>query len=216
MTRTQTITITEQVDHFDVILDALGRAMIGVVAGVGRLLWWAVLFPMVSAPIAATAGVWLLVGWVAGIGVAGMAVAGMVLWRQWSPQTFERWLSGRIRSRWLGWFRYRRRWATLLTACDLATRDGDRVFVPRLVSVRIGDSIDIVRTRMLPGHSPDTWFNRRDHLAHGFGAQQARVNLAGPGQIEIAFRHDDSLADPVVVPFESIAGFKNVTDIKAA
>jgi S-DNA-T family DNA segregation ATPase FtsK/SpoIIIE len=180
------------------------------------LAWWAILFPMVSVPagIAVAAG-WFY-GWPAGIGVAGGTVAGMVLWRQRSPQTFERWFTGRIRSRFLTWHRYRRRWATLLTACDLSTRDGDRVLVPRLVSVHIGESTDLVRARMLPGHSPDSWTNRRDHLAHGFGAQQAQIRFAGPGLVEIVFRRSDSLADPVVVPFESLAGFKPLPGSKAA
>lgn len=203
--------------------DPMGEVLDGVLTAAGRLLlasfvlvWWAVLFPMITVPVVVTVAAWLLIGWPAGIGVAGGAVAGMVLWRQRSPQTFERWFTGRIRSRFLTWHRYRRRWAKLLTACDLATRDGDRVTVPRLVSVQIGSSTDIVRTRMLPGHSPDSWTNRRDHLAHGFGAQEARVRFAGPGLIEIVFRRSDALADPVVVPFESLAGFKTLPTRKAA
>ncbi|MEV0686848.1 hypothetical protein AB0I35_23555 [Nocardia sp. NPDC050378] len=75
--------------------------------------------------------------------------------------------------------------------------------------------MDTVRTKMLPGHSPDDWENRADHLAHAFGTQHAAVTVAGPALIEISFRRTDSLADPVVVPFESMAGFKNVTN-KAA
>ncbi|MGW5440848.1 hypothetical protein [Nocardia asteroides] len=203
---TKTTTPDPMSEVLDALLTALGRILL---AGFS-VLWWAVLFPMVTVPVVgiAAAGVWL--GWPAGIGVAGGSVAGMVLWRRWSPQTFERWFTGRIRTRFLTWHRYRRRWATLLTACDLATRDGDRVMVPRLVSVQIGKSTDIVRTRMLPGHSPDSWTNRTDHLAHGFGAQQARIRFAGPGLVEIAFRRSDALADPVVVPFESLAGFKTI------
>ncbi|MEV0682702.1 hypothetical protein AB0I35_02445 [Nocardia sp. NPDC050378] len=216
MSRTQKITITEQVDYFDVILDALGRAMIAAVVGVGWLLWWAVLFPMVSAPIAAVVAAWVLLGWVAGLGVAGVAVAGMVLWRLRSPQTFERLLSSRIRSRWLAWFRYRRRWATLLTACDLVNRDGDRVLVPRLVSVHIGDALDTVHARMLPGHTPDSWARRADALAHGFGARQARLRFSGPGQLAITFRRSDALAEPILAPIESIAGFKTVPGTEAA
>ncbi|UGT54215.1 hypothetical protein [Nocardia asteroides] len=203
--------------------DPAGEVLDAVLTGAGRLLlsvftlaWWAVLFPMVSVPAGITIAAAWFYGWPAGIGVAGGAVVGMVLWRLRSPQTFERWFTGRIRARFLTWHRYRRRWTKLLTACDLAARDGDRVMVPRLVSVQIGDSTDLVRTRMLPGHCPDSWTNRTDHLAHGFGAQQARIRFAGPGLVEIAFRRSDSLSDPVVVPFESLAGFKTVPGTKAA
>ncbi|MFD5179780.1 hypothetical protein ACFWM1_28510 [Nocardia sp. NPDC058379] len=203
--------------------DPAGEVLDAALTGAGRLLlsvftlaWWAVLFPMVSVPAGiAIAAAWVY-GWTAGIGVAGGAVAGMVLWRHRSPQTFERWFTGRIRSRFLTWHRYRRRWVKLLTACGLSTRDGDRVFVPRLVSVRIGDSTDTVRARMLPGHSPESWTSRTDSLAHGFGAQQARIRFAGPGVVEISFRRSDSLAAPVVVPFESLAGFKPLPGSKAA
>lgn len=199
-------------EALDAVLTIAGRILIGAFV----LAWWAVLFPMVTIPAGLAFAAGYLVGWPAGIGVAGGAVAGMVLWRRRSPQTFERWFTGRIRSRFLTWFRYRRRWAKLLTACGLSTRDGDRVLVPRLVSVQIGATTDSVRARMLPGHSPESWTNRADSLAHGFGARQARIRFAGPGVVEIAFRRSDSLADPVVVPFESLAGFKTIPGIRKA
>ncbi|MGS2808439.1 hypothetical protein [Nocardia sp. MW-W600-9] len=211
----KTTTTTTAHDPMSEVLDALltvaGRILIAAFV----LVWWAVLFPMVTIPAALAVAAGYLAGWPAGIGVAGGAVAGMVLWRHRSPQTFERWFTGRARSRFLTWHRYRRRWTKLLTACDLSTRDGDRVLVPRLVSVHIGDSTDTVRVRMLPGHSPDSWTNRRDHLAHGFGAQQARIRFAGPGLVEIVFRRSDALA-AVVTPIESLAGFKALPGTKAA
>ncbi|TCJ94628.1 hypothetical protein [Nocardia alba] len=211
-TTTTTTTHDPAGEILDAVLTAAGRLLLSVFT----LAWWAILFPMVSVPagIAVAAG-WFF-GWPAGVGVAGVAVAGMVLWRVSSPQTFERWFTGRVRSRFLAWFRYRRRWATMTAACGLSTRDGDRVFIPRLVSVEIGESLDIVRARMLPGHCPDTWTNRADHLAHGFGAQKAKVGFVGPGLVEITFRRSDSLADPVVVPFESMAGFKTIPSTRKA
>ncbi|APE33471.1 hypothetical protein BOX37_05230 [Nocardia mangyaensis] len=211
-TTTTTATTDPVTEVFDGLLTFAGR----ILAGAAVLVWWAVLFPMISVPLglAVAAGWWL--GWPFGVGVAGVSVAGMVLWRVSSPQTFERVITGRARTRFLTWFRYRRRWTTILTACDLATRDNDRVYVPRLVSVDIGETLDMIHARMLPGHCPESWFNRRDHLAHGFGAQQAQVKIAGPGLVQIMFRRCDSLADPVVVPFESVAGFRTLPDTKAA
>lgn len=206
MTTTQTTRPDPVGEALDAVLTIAGR----IILAAFTLVWWAVLFPMVTVPFGIAVAAWLLVDWPAGVGMAGGTVAGMVLWRRRSPQTFERWITGRARSRFLAWYRYRRRWATLLTACGLATRDGDRVSVPRLVSVQIGTTTDLVRTRMLPGHCPDSWTNRTDHLTHGFGAQQARIRFAGPGLVEIAFRRSDALADTVVVPFDSIAGFKTV------
>jgi len=203
--------------------DPAGEVLDAVLTGAGRLLlsvftlaWWALLFPMVSVPAGLSVVAGWYFGWLFGVGVAGVAVAGMVLWRVLSPQTFERWFTGRVRSRFLTWFRYRRRWTTMTTACGLSTRDGDRTLIPRLVSVEIGESLDTVRARMLPGHCPDTWIHRADHFAHGFGAQKAKVALVGPGLVEITFRRSDSLADPVVVPFESMAGFKTIPSTRKA
>lgn len=215
MSKTTTTTTTARDpagEALDALLTVAGRLILGVFV----IVWWAVLFPMVSVPAGLSVAVGWFFGWPFGVGVAGGAVAGVVLWRVSSPQTFERWLTGRARTRFLTWFRYRRRWTTMTTACGLATRDGDRVFIPRLISVQIGTTLDTVRARMLPGHSPDTWTHRADHFAHGFGAQQATVRFAGPGLVEITFRRNDSLAAPVLAPYESMAGFKTVADIRKA
>ncbi|WP_063004662.1 hypothetical protein [Nocardia salmonicida] len=211
-TTTTTTTNDPAGEALDVVLTGLGRLLLASFV----LVWWAILFPMVSVPVGLSVAAGWFYGWPYGIAVAGGAVAGMVLWRVSSPQTFERWLSGRARSRFLGWFRYRRRWNTMTTACGLSTRDGDRTFIPRLVSVQIGDTLDTIRARMLPGHCPDTWIHRADHFAHGFGAQKAKISLVGPGLVEITFRRTDSLADPVVVPFESMAGFKTIPSTRKA
>ncbi|WP_181698789.1 hypothetical protein [Nocardia sp. GTS18] len=217
MTRTQKITITTTTDFADVVMDAIGRAMIAVVVAGFQLVWWAALFPMVSVPagLSLASGWWF--GWPFGVGVAGVAAAGMVLWRASSPQTFERWLTGRIRSRWMTWFRYRRRWATVMAACQLTKTDNnDRVIVPALAGVRIGESLDVVKAKMLPGHSPSDWENRVEHLAHAFGTRHAQAAIVGASLVEITFRRSDSLAAPIAVDFESMAGFKTLPLRKAA
>ncbi len=196
----------------DALLTGIGRAVLSVFV----LIWWAILFPMVTIPIAATVSAWLLLGWPAGVAVAVVVVAVMLAWRHWHRGTYEDWFTRRARARFLAVFRYRRRWAALMTACGLSIVNGDRVLVPRLTEVLIGDNSDIVRARMLPGHCPESWTNRAEHLAHAFGAQNARIRLVGPGQVEILFRRSDALADTVVVPIESVAGFKTLPGHKAA
>ncbi|WP_405151051.1 hypothetical protein OG308_15725 [Nocardia salmonicida] len=212
MIRTTTTT-TNDTDFGDVVMEMLGNLLVAIVAAAFQLVWLAVLFPMLSVPagLSLAAGWWF--GWPFGVGVAGVAVAGMVLWRVLSPQTFERWLTGRIRSRWLTWFRYRRRWAAVMDACLLTKKDGDRVSVPRLIGVRIGESLDTVRVKMLPGHAPSDWENRAEHLAHAFGTRHAQASVVGPSLVEITFRRSDSLVDPVIVDFPHIPG--GVGDQKA-
>lgn len=218
MTRTTTYntptgsvaTTTHDGGFADELMDALGRLLVLLVTGGFRLIWWAVLFPMLSLPAGLSIAAGWFYGWPVGVGLAGVAVAGMVLWRLRSPQTFERWCSGRIRSRFLAWSRYRRRWASVMDACSLTKSAGGNIQTPRLASVQIGESLDTVRAKMLPGHSPDDWCNRADHLAHAFGTRHAKVTIAGPSLVEITFRRLDSLADPIVVDFESAAGFKTL------
>ncbi|SNY80383.1 DNA segregation ATPase FtsK/SpoIIIE, S-DNA-T family [Nocardia amikacinitolerans] len=187
-------------DPFDLLGLAVLNLGAGLITGLGVTVWWALLFPMVSAPIAlaVTAGVFLGPAWAAM--VVGVSAAGMVLWRDRSPETFERWVSRRARHRFLTWLRYRRRWTRLMSACHLTVTADDRTTVPRLLGVRIGDSVDRVRVRMLPGHCPADWENRVAHLAHAFGAQECRATITGPATVELAFRHGDSLADPIALP----------------
>ncbi|MEV0340567.1 hypothetical protein AB0H49_16185 [Nocardia sp. NPDC050713] len=184
--------------------DLLGLAVLNLgawmITGAAVTMWWAVLFPMVSVPLALAVTAGIVAGPMAAAVVVGVSAAGMVLWRRRSPETFERWVSRRARHRFLTWLRYRRRWTRLMTACHLSVTTDDRTAALRLLGVQIGDSVDRVRVRMLPGHCPADWENRTDHLAHAFGAQECRATIAGPALVELAFRHGDSLADPIELP----------------
>ncbi|MGW5318941.1 hypothetical protein [Nocardia thailandica] len=214
-----TNTTTPATDPVDAALSVLGNLVIGLAAAVLDLACLAVLFPMISAPIAATITVGHLFGMWAGAAVATGSLAVLVAWRLLHPPSFRTLLTDRIRARWLTWLRYRRRWIRVLTACRLIDRDGDRVAYPRLVKVTIGAAVDVVRVRMIPGQSPAEWTGKAAHLAHGFGATHATVTVAGPGLLDIAFRRTDALADPIVVEVDSIAGFRKVTtaaDLDAA
>lgn len=186
------------------VFDLFGLAVLHMVGYVFLAAWWAVLFPMVSLPLAGALAVGVLVGWVPGVVVVGVFAAGMVLWRVRSPQTFERWITGRARSRFLTWWRYRRNWVRRMTACGLSMTRGDSVLIPRLQSVQIGASVDRLRVRMLEGQCPDDYENRVSHLAHTFGARECRAVIVGPGLFELVMRHRDSLAEVITLP--GIAG----------
>ncbi|MGY4102715.1 hypothetical protein ACW2Q0_24620 [Nocardia sp. R16R-3T] len=113
-------------------------------------------------------------------------VAGMLLWRFRSPRTFRRWIGAPLRARYLGWFRYRLRWTRRMTAARLALTTADGVTrVPRLLSVRIGDTTDRVRVRMLHGHCPADYENRTIRLAEVFGVPGCDAAIVGPGTVEI-------------------------------
>ncbi|WP_040798879.1 hypothetical protein [Nocardia higoensis] len=199
MITTTTTTMTGR-DPLDVIGLAILNIGGGILVALAAAAWWAVLFPMVSIPLVLAVAAGLLVHPLAGVGVVGGWGVGMVLWRVQSPQTFQRWITARARARFLALFRYRRRWVRLLTACQLVILDGDRVRVPKLMDVWIGDSDDLIHVRMVAGHRPDDYSDRAEQLAHAFGARECRVKVLGPGLIELNFHYHDALAEPVDLP----------------
>ncbi|MBV7701883.1 hypothetical protein NOVA_03785 [Nocardia nova] len=203
-----TTTVRTRRDPLDdlatLFLAAIGWAVIAVFLAV----WWALLFPMVSLPIAAVAGLFWFYGWLPALGMTLATVAALGLWRVKAPKSFSRWITRRVRSRFLSWFRYRRQWSSRMDDCSLSARDdlGAAVKIPRLLGIDIGKAIDTVRVAMLPGQCPDDWANRTAHLAHAFGAQECRVSITGPARVELAFRRADSLAKPISAPFAHIPG----------
>ncbi|MEU1544871.1 hypothetical protein [Nocardia sp. NPDC005745] len=195
-----TTTKSGQRDPFDLIgLAALNLVWWAFISG-GVLAQWAVLFPMFSVPVVLACAAGLFWGPVAALVVVGVSAAGIILWRLRRPEMFERWVTRRARTRFLTWFRYRRRWAKLMTACHLSIDRNDRTFIPRLLSADIGPATDRVRVRMLDGHCPADFENRVSHLAHAFGALDCRATITGPGTVELAFRRLDSLAETVILP----------------
>ena len=187
-------------DPSDVITEALMELVWQLIKAAAVLVWWVVLFPMISVPLGLAVAAGVLVGWQVGVVVVGVFAAGIMLWRWKRPEMFERWVSRRARHRFLTWFRYRRRWIKLLTACHLVVTYDDTTLIPRLVGVQIGDSIDRVKVRMLAGQCPDDYENRVSHLAHAFGAQECRASIVGPALVELVFRHADSLAEAIDLP----------------
>ncbi|MET7769107.1 hypothetical protein [Nocardia sp. NPDC005366] len=192
--------VEQQHDTSDAVVNALIAIVSALVKVAAVLAWWVLLFPMVSIPLVLAVTVGVLLGPVAGVVVVGVFAAGMVLWRRRGPQTFERWITRRARTRFLSWFRYRLRWARLLTACGLSVTNGEHTFVPRLLAIEIGAGTDLVRLRMLPGHCPDDYRGRAVHLAHAFGAQGCAATIVGPGVVELVFRRAGAVADPITLP----------------
>ncbi|MEU0545031.1 hypothetical protein ABZ319_34680 [Nocardia sp. NPDC005978] len=170
-----------------------------LLAAVLTMAWWTLLFPMVSAPLAlAVAAAWYL-GWPFGLGVAALSLAELLLWRLAAPVSFHRFVTARARRRFLAWFRYRRRWASILTACGLTDPSPYRRSVPGLRVLAVGEHLDRVRVRMLPGQSPADYESAAVRMAHAFGAAECRVMVDGPAVLVLIFRYGDPLAAPIVL-----------------
>lgn len=72
--------------------------------------------------------------------------------------------------------------------------------MPCLLAVEVGGSVDLVRVRMLPGHSPDDYRGTAVHLAHAFGAQGCAATIVGPALAELVFPRTGAVADPITLP----------------
>ncbi|MFC8046785.1 hypothetical protein [Nocardia sp. NPDC057353] len=198
--KTTTTTTETGTDPFDAILTGAGYALLYTGYAAALAIKWAVLFPVISAPLGFSVLAGVLLGWPVGLGLGLVFTAGIMLWRHRSPEMFERWVTDRVRTRFLTWWRYTRRWRRLLAACNLTLRDGERTFCPRLLSVAVGTSTDVVRVKMLAGQSPADFENRAEHLAHAFGADAARVAITGPATVELSLRYGDTLAQTITLP----------------
>ncbi|WP_019930586.1 hypothetical protein [Nocardia sp. BMG111209] len=181
-------------------LEVVGAGFLGLATILGNLICWAVLFPMLSLPLAVVAAAGVLWGWPAAAVAFGVSAAGLMLWRWKRPEMFERWVTGRARSRFLVWWRYRYRWNTHLYACGLAIENAGIARVPVLQQVIIGTAADVLRVRMLPGQCPADYENRVEHLAHAFGATECRATITGPALVQLELRRGDTLATPTRIP----------------
>ncbi|PSR59464.1 MULTISPECIES: hypothetical protein [Nocardia] len=203
-----TTTVRTRRDPLENIVTLVLAAIGWVVISVFLAAWWALLFPMISLPIAAIASLFWFYGWLPAFGMTLASIAALALWRVKGPESFSRWISCRARSRFLRWWRYRRQWSACLDDCHLSVRDdlGHVVRTPRLIHVEIGQATDTVQVAMVRGQCPDDWTNRTTHLAHAFGARECRATVTGPGRMQLMFRHGDSLAKPVTTTFPHIPG----------
>ena len=127
----------------------------------------------------------------AGPGVLAGAVAGVVHPPCRCP----------ARSKWRAW-RYRRRWASVMTISGLAPWYQGRIILPVLGKVRSTRYVDRVQVRLVSGQSAAQVADVADNLAHGFGAILCRVRSAKSGAVLLEFVRRDALAQ-VVPPARS-------------
>lgn len=199
--QTQHVSARKQPDVFDELALLLLNLVYYALCGVVVAAWWLLLFPMLSLPLITTAAVFLVWGTPAGVTCGVASVTVLAGWQWLYPTTFHRFVTSRIRSRVVGWWRYRLRWQKITNACGLAVKTpaGTQAY-PRLQKVGLGVGADVLRVRMLPGHAPDDWEHQADALAHGFGATGCATRVASPGVIELRMRRGDTLADPIHLP----------------
>ncbi len=167
--------------------------------------WWLVRHP--SAVIAAAGFVgtcWLVarIGWlpIAVVAAAVCLTAGAAEERE--PGTLARWAGRPARSAWRRFWTYRRHWQPAMVTAGLALTHGGVERLPVLGRVRSTAAADVVRARMLPGHTVDQWAKAAEQLAQTFAVREVRVRSVPHDvqRVELHCLTGDPLTAPVPVP----------------
>ena len=171
--------------------------VVALTKGLAVLLWWSVLFPMISIPTVASVWVGFRYGPVFGLVLAAVSGLALVSWSQLSPASFRQWVTQRMRTRWRTWWIYRHRWTAICTLHGLTAKLDEQTLVPALRSVTIGTTSDVVVVRILTGQSAADWQNKAPALAEAFRARRVTIRSIRPGAISITAHHGDALATPI-------------------
>src|SRR6201997_1122984 len=175
-----------------IIVTALAKAL-------GVLMWWSILFPMISVPTLVSLWLGFTAGPIFGILLAALSALALVAWSQIWPTSFDAWVTAPMRSRWRTWWTYRRPWTAICALHGLTAILGERTLVPTLRSVTIGTTCDLVTVQILIGQSVADWQNKAPALAEGFRAQRLTIRSTNPREITITAHHRDALANPIAL-----------------
>jgi S-DNA-T family DNA segregation ATPase FtsK/SpoIIIE len=170
---------------------------VGLAKGLGILIWWAVLFPMVSVPALVSLWAGFEISPILGLLIASASVLALAAWAYFSPASFDEWVAARAQSRWRIWWIYRRRWQAICALHGLTASMTGRTLVPPLRSVMIGTSCDVAVVQILVGQSVADWQKKGLALAEALGAQRVTIRSRRPGEIAITVHRRDGLVEPI-------------------
>jgi DNA segregation ATPase FtsK/SpoIIIE, S-DNA-T family len=180
--------------------DFAGEIAIAAAKVIGLLLWWSVLFPLVSGPIIATLIVTVALGWPVGVALAVFCGIGYGLWAYLDQESFDTAVVGPVRQRWQRWWRYTRAWDAVCTLHHLSATLGERTLIPQLRSATISATTDVLVVRIVTGQCVADWQKHSDALAEAWRAQRVTIRTTTPGDIQITIHHTDALARPLRLP----------------
>ncbi|MEU4791407.1 FtsK/SpoIIIE domain-containing protein [Micromonospora tulbaghiae] len=168
--------------------------------GLFRLTVLAVRYWWLTAPAALALWVRAEFGGLVLAGVVLTVAAGCAAWWRWHPSSWLRFGWYPLVSRFRALFVYRRRWASVMATCGLATTfAGDR-YVPQLLRVRCDRFGDELTVRLLPGQIPDDWGQAAERLAYAFRRRSGQARSTGrPDRVVVRLVRRDPLAN-VVAP----------------
>jgi S-DNA-T family DNA segregation ATPase FtsK/SpoIIIE len=174
------------------------------------LLWWALLFPMFSIPVAGAVWAWIAYGWQAGISVALMGAMLLAGWRVLHPGSFRSATFARMRARYRR-SKHRNRWASVCALNGLTPTLDSTPLIPRLRKVRIDPTVDTLTVDMIPGQTLADWSGKCDALAHGWRVPSVTAASPAPGAVVLTIRTRDHLATPIPLPAPATTNLDAVT-----
>ncbi|MEU7795577.1 FtsK/SpoIIIE domain-containing protein [Micromonospora tulbaghiae] len=168
--------------------------------GLFRLTVLAVRYWWLTAPAALTLWIRAEFGGPVLAGVVLTVAVGCAAWWRWHPSSWLRFGWYPLVSRFRALFVYRRRWASVMATCGLATAfAGDR-YVPQLLKVRSDRFGDELTVRLLPGQIPDDWGQAAERLAYAFRLRSGQArSTTRPDRVVVRLVRRDPLA-AVVAP----------------
>ncbi|WP_078285585.1 FtsK/SpoIIIE domain-containing protein [Mycobacteroides chelonae] len=191
----------------------IGELLIGLAKAAGYLLWWAVLFPVISVPTVIALVVAVKYGMNAGfLAVIGFTVAYGV-WAFAHEDSFDSWVYQPVRRRFLIWWRYTRCWTHVCALHGLTAKRGERELVPTLRTVSIGEYTDVLEVSVVTGQSVMNWQKQIDALSAAFKADRITITATTPGQIRVTVMRGDVLAEPVALPRPVVGALVNLSAI---
>ncbi|WP_157171744.1 FtsK/SpoIIIE domain-containing protein [Nocardia higoensis] len=186
-----------QSDAFGVLAEMVFEALLGLLYAGVIVAGWLIMFPMLSLPVAAVVGVGMWQGWPYGALAGLVAMTGWVSWAVWWPRSWDRWVWGRIRFRWLRWWRYTASWKRVMAMHQLTVDVDGKVQVPGVGAVVVGPVADLVDVHMVTSQTPDDWTREAEALSHAWRAVGVRVGQLRKGWVRLRVVRTDILTDPV-------------------
>ncbi len=180
--------------------EVLEVILMGLVRTIGMLGWWVIRFPVASAPVVVTLAALALGGWRLGPFMALSSALIYGLWWVVDPDSFLRAVWHPIRVYWLSWSRYKRSWEEVCTLNGLTAQLDERLLVPRLLSVRIGDTGDTLAVRIVTGQTASDWRKKGPALAEAWGCLRLTVRSARPGVVILDAHRRDELSRAISLP----------------
>jgi S-DNA-T family DNA segregation ATPase FtsK/SpoIIIE len=179
------------------IVNTIIIVVVVLVAGWLLLAWAIVKRPVLALPVALFTGLVVLVGMHDAQALAFYALVGLLVWRRAHRASFDRLIGRRVRSGWVRWWVYERRWRSTTTMSGLGKRTRLRDAVPKIQRVTSTPWGDRVLVRLLLGQCTEDFERAAPELAHSFGASFCRVREDCPGRVWLEFTTKDPLRETV-------------------